>query len=92
MQRKLKSIMWMWAGLCWFAFSAILAWYLFRYLVGGAVTQLFGSYAISSTTALVGLIHVVGFVFASVLCFVVGIALFFHGFDDKAAQAQVPEE
>lgn len=54
--------------------------FLFLYLAEGAGLQLFGFFGVSSITVMAGLAHVVGFLAAASLLFLLGITLCAHGF------------
>jgi hypothetical protein len=66
------------AGLCWILAASVCFFLLFQYISEGAGLQFF-PLPLSSGSVLVGLVHVVGFVSGSVICFAVGIALCAHG-------------
>ena len=69
------------AGLCWLMFALAIGFFLFKYLAEGAALQLIGFFGLSSITILIGLVHVVGFVTAAYLCFVIGVGLCVHGLE-----------
>ncbi len=65
-------------GLCWFLFALGFGFFLVQYVCQGAGLQFFGP-AVSSGTVLMGLVHVVGLVTASFLCFAIGAGLSARG-------------
>ena len=68
------------AGLCWIAFAVFFCLFLYGYLVGGAELQVFGFlFPVSSTSILVGVVHIVGFSAAAFLCFAIGVGFLAHG-------------
>ena len=78
-QFGIKSALMIIAGLCWLAGALGIGFFLFQYLGGGAGLQLFGFFDVSSTTVLLGLVHVVGLIAAACLCFVIGVGLCAYG-------------
>ncbi len=72
MKRLIKSTMMVVCGLCWLAFALAIGLFLLPYIAEGAGLQIFG-FGVSSTSVLIGLVHVVGFVAAGSLCFVIGV-------------------
>ena len=87
MKRLIKSTMMVVCGLCWLAFALAIGLFLLPYIAEGAGLQIFG-FGVSSTSVLIGLVHVVGFVAAGSLCFVIGVGLYAHGLV-PAPQAQI---
>ena len=79
MTRYIKSTLIIVAGICWLAFALVIGFFLFQYLGGGAGFQLFGFFEVSSTTVLIGVVHVVGLGAAACLCFVIGVGLCAYG-------------
>ena len=61
-------------GLLWLGFALGFAAFLVRYITGGAGLQFSGG-PVSSGSVLLGLLHVVGFGTAILLCFAIGIGL-----------------
>jgi hypothetical protein len=74
---RIKRILWFLAGSCWFAGSLAFLLFLAEYLAEGAGLQLFG-WAIWSGGVLLGLVHVLGLLVASGLCFVIAVGLCAH--------------
>ena len=70
--------MFMAAGTCWIAAALVCASFVLQYVAQGAGLQ-FWPLVISSGSVLIGLVHVVGFVSASGLCFAIGVGLCAHG-------------
>ena len=79
MARYIKSTSMVVGGLCCFASSLAVLLFLFLYLAEGAGLQVFGFFGVSSITILTGLAHVVGFVTAACLLFLLGAALCAYG-------------
>ena len=77
--KPLKSILLIAAGLCWFLFAAVIGLMLIQYFTGGAGMQVFGFLGLSSLTAALGLVQVIGFAAAACLCVLVGISLCIRG-------------
>jgi len=75
----MKRGMFLIVGACWFLFALGFGIVLLQYIGKGAGLQFFG-WMFSSGSVLVGLVHVVGFVIAACLCFVIGAALLARGF------------
>jgi hypothetical protein len=65
-------------AICWFLFALGFLFLLAQYIAGGAGLQ-FWIPVVSSGSVLVGLVHVVGFCIASVLCFAIGSGLWARG-------------
>ena len=65
-------------GISWIAAAFVFGLFLLQYLAQGAGLQCV-PFVVSSGSVLVGLMHVVGFVSATVLCFVVGVGMCAHG-------------
>ena len=61
-------------GTCWILAAWVFASFALQYVAQGAGLQFF-PLAISSGSVLIGLVHVVGFVSASGVCFAVGVGL-----------------
>ena len=79
LDHPMKRAMFIVAGACWFLFALGFGIVLLQYIGEGAGLQFFG-WMFSSGSVLVGLVHVVGFVIAACLCFVIGAALLARGF------------
>jgi hypothetical protein len=73
----MKRTAFMIGGLLWFLFSLGFGFLLVLYVAQGAGLQFFGP-PVSSGSVLIGLVHLTGFVTASVLCFVIGAGLCAH--------------
>lgn len=78
----MKRILCLVGGVCWFLFALGFLLFLIQYLVGGAGSQFFGPF-FSSSSVVVGMVHVVGLIFAVLLCFAVGAGLCAHGLVGK---------
>ncbi len=74
----MKRILFVFGGLCWFGFALGFGFFLVLYVADGAGSQFLGL-GISSVSVAMGLVHVVGLVAASILCFAVGASLCAHG-------------
>ncbi len=74
MHTALKRTMLLLGGICSLILALGFAFLLLCYLTEGAGLQFF-PLGISSGSVLVGLIHVVGLVLATLLCFIVGVCL-----------------
>lgn len=78
--RYIKSTFMVILGLCWFTVALGFALVLFQYLSGGAGLQVFDFFfSVSSTTVMVGLVHVVGFAVAALLSFAIGAGFWAKG-------------
>jgi hypothetical protein len=66
-------------GLLWFLFALVFGFFALQYASQGAGVGLI-VFSVSSGGVLMGLVHFLGFLFASGLCFVIGIGLCAHGF------------
>ena len=77
MKSRIKGTVVMCGGLCWFAFAFGLGICLTQYVSEGAGVGFLGLRI--SGTALIGLVHVSGFIAAIGLCLVVGIGLCARG-------------
>ena len=75
----MKRAMFLIAGACWFLFALGFGIVLLQYIGQGAGLQFFG-WMFSTGSVLIGLVHVVGFVIAAVLCFAIGAGLLARGF------------
>ncbi len=74
----MKRALLLMGGLCWFLFALGFGFVLTQYVAQGAGLQFFGP-AMSSGSVLMGLIHVIGFAMAALLCFAIGAGLFASG-------------
>jgi hypothetical protein len=63
-------------GSCWILGALVLGSFVFQFTAHGAGLPFFW---VSSGSVLFGLVHVVGFVSAACLCFVIGVGLCAHG-------------
>ncbi len=70
--------MYLLGGLLWLGFALGFAAFLVGYIGGGAGLQFFGG-PVSSGSVLLGLVHVVGFGTAILLCFAIGVWLCARG-------------
>ena len=78
-------------GISWIAAAFVFGLFLLQYLAQGAGLQFF-PLVFSSGSVLVGLMHGVGFVSATVLCFVVGVGMCAHGVvPPPATRKKMPE-
>ena len=77
------------AGVLWVLFAFGFAFVLLQYLGMGAGLQFYGG-MFSSGSVLLGLVHVVGLVFAAFLCFTIGAGLFARGFVRSAGDSNEP--
>ena len=80
----MKRAMFIFCGLTWFLFGLFVGFLSLRYLAGGAgsqdsaaILQIFGP--VSSSSVLVGLVHVAGLFTLTVFCLLIGVGLFLHG-------------
>jgi hypothetical protein len=67
--------MFLFGGACWILAALVLGSFVLQYIAAGAGLH----FSVSSGTLLVGLVHVVGFVSAASLCFMIGVGLCAHG-------------
>jgi hypothetical protein len=74
----LRGTIYIVCGLSWILAAFVFAFFVFQYIVQGAGLQFF-PLLLSSGSVLIGLVHVVGFVSASVICFAVGVGLCARG-------------
>jgi hypothetical protein len=65
-------------GLLWFAFALVFGFIALQYLGEGGRGGL-TLFSISSGSVMLGMVHLLGLLFASGLCFVIGIGLCAHG-------------
>jgi hypothetical protein len=65
-------------GTCWILSALVLGSFVLQYIAQGAGLPVF-AFVVSSGTALVGLVHVVGLVSAAIVCFMIGVGLCAHG-------------
>jgi uncharacterized membrane protein YhaH (DUF805 family) len=85
--QRMKRAMFLIAGACWLLFAAGFGFILLHYIEQGAGLQFFG-WMFSSGSVLVGLVHVVGFVIAALLCFAIGASLLVRGFVEAGDDAE----
>jgi hypothetical protein len=76
--KRLRGTIFMLGGICWILAALVCASFVVQYVAQGAGLQ-FWPFGISSGSVLIGLVHVVGFVSASGVCFAVGVGLCAHG-------------
>lgn len=69
-----KKVIYVVGGVFWFLFSLGFGLILVNYIGGGAGLQLFGG-PVSSSSVLLGLVHLTGFVTAIFICFAIGAGL-----------------
>jgi len=81
----MKRAMFLIGGLCWFLFALGFGCFLVQYVAQGAGLQFFGL-GFSSGSVLTGLVHLVGMVMASGLCFAIGVGLCAHGIVGEKAE------
>ena len=87
--RYIKSTLMVVAGLCWFTVALGIAFLLLQYLAEGAGLQVFGFFfGVSSTTVVIGLVHVVGFAVAAFLSFGIGASICAHAFVPHSKREQ----
>jgi hypothetical protein len=77
----LKRALCLVASVCWLGIAIGFGVVLVQYLFNGAGVQFFG-YVISSTSVLLGVVHVTGFAFAMLFSFVLAIWLAACGFSE----------
>ena len=70
----MKRAMFFIGGMLWLCFALGFGALLIRYISGGAGVQLFDG-PVSSSSVLLGLVHLVGFGAAILLCFAIGAGL-----------------
>ena len=75
----MKRAMFLFGGVLWLCFALGFVAFLLQYLTGGAGLQFFGGAPSSSGSVFLGLVHVVGFGTASLICFAIGAGLFARG-------------
>lgn len=75
----MKRAMFLIGSACWLLFAIGFGVLLARYLVEGAGLQ-FSARLFWSSSVLIGSVHVVGLIAATVLCFAVSAALWVHAF------------
>jgi hypothetical protein len=78
MSNVLRATVFLVSGFCWFAAALFFAVFAWGYITGGAGLQLF-ALSFSSSSVLLGLIHLLGLTTAAFLCFVIGVGLCAHG-------------
>ena len=76
MMRSIKSTMLVAGGLCWLGFAVGFGFIVLQYLAGNAGWSVFGFFGVS---ALISMVHVIGFSAATFLCFTIGVGLCVHG-------------
>jgi hypothetical protein len=74
----MKRAMFLIGGVLWLGFALGFGAFLVRYLSGGAGLQFFGG-PVSSGSVLLGLVQLVGFGTAVLVCFAVGVGLCARG-------------
>ncbi len=79
MKNLVKRALLILVGLCFLLAALAFGLILIDYVAEGAGLQFFGL-GISSGSILLGLVHVVGFCTAALICFVIGIVLCASGF------------
>src|SRR6185312_14130488 len=86
-QAFMKRTMLLMGGMLWLCFAVGIGVFLVQYIGGGAGLQFFGG-PVSSGSVLLGLVHVVGFGAAILLCFAIGVGLCANGIagDFKGAE------
>ena len=78
----MKRAMFLMGGVLWLGFALGFAAFLVGYIGGGAGLQFFGG-PVSSGSVLLGLVHLVGFGTAILLCFAIGVGLCAQGMVDE---------
>jgi hypothetical protein len=73
-----RGTIFMVGGICWIVAALVIGSFVWQYIGQGAGLPVF-AFVVSSGTVLVGLVHVVGFVTAAILCFMIGVGLCAHG-------------
>jgi hypothetical protein len=89
----MKRAMFIVGGLLWLGFALGFGTFLVRYILAGAGIQFFGGPP-TSGSVLLGLVHVIGFATAILICFAIGVGLSAHGIvggkhDDTRAGTQI---
>jgi hypothetical protein len=74
----MKRVMFLMGGVLWLGFALGFGAFLVGYIGGGAGLQFFGG-PVSSGSVLLGLVHLIGFGTAMLICFAVGIGLCARG-------------
>ena len=72
-----RAALFVFGGMTWIASAFMFGFFLLQYIVQGAGLRFFP--LISSGSILIGLVHVVGFIIAALLCFVIGLGICAHG-------------
>jgi hypothetical protein len=90
--RKLMVIV----GGVWIMFALLFLLILADYFAEGAGVQLFGGLHLFgfidiAARLIIGWIHVLGMLFASIICFAIGIGLCAYGLGERAGASAVPE-
>jgi hypothetical protein len=80
MNNVAKKILCTVGALCWFGFALACGFFLLQYVTEGAGLQIFG-WAVSAGSVLLGLVHVVGFCTASLVCMGIGLSIWARGFE-----------
>jgi len=78
MKSFIKRTAWMVAGLCWLTFALVFALFFWQYLTENAGLIIFNS-GISPINNLIALVHIVGLIMATVICFVLGLGFGAYG-------------
>jgi hypothetical protein len=86
----MKRALLIFGGLCWFLSALGFGYFLVQYVNGGAGLQFFGP-IFSSESILLGLVHVMGIVVATFLCFAIGVGLCVHAIVPKGENKQMEE-
>lgn len=91
----MKRAMFLLGGLLWLGFALGFAALLVAYIAGGAGLQFFGG-PVSPGNVLLGLVHLVGFGTAMLICFAIGMGLCARGVvsgkdGEESNDAQVTE-
>ena len=74
----MKRVMLLCGGACWLLFAAGFGVLMVRFGLDGAGLEFFG-FGVSSGSALLGLVHVMGFAGAAAVCLAIGVGLCVHG-------------
>ena len=74
----LKRTIYVFGGILWFLFSLGFALLMIDYIAGGTGLQFFGG-PVSSTSVLLGLVHLTGLATAIIICFAIGAGLCARG-------------
>jgi hypothetical protein len=83
----MKRAMFLMGGVLWLGFALGFAAFLVGYIGGGAGLRFFGG-PVSSGSVLLGLVHLVGFGTAILLCFAIGVGLCARGIVEKDRKEQ----